>query len=92
MVARDAGKLVLWPHYFDRSLSRAQGRRVPMDLAIEEPRAGPIAQAARTLGLKVELDAGARAPSQWYGKKGRILVEKTDVKKEDVIKQVARRL
>ena len=91
MVGRDEGKLVIWPHYFDRNLTRAQGRRVPTDLAVEEPRAGAIANAARTLGFKAELEDDARPPSQWYKTKGRVLVPKQG-KKEDVLKQIARRL
>lgn len=91
MVSRDAGKFVLWPHYFDQALSRAQGRRVPVDLAVENPRAGDVAQAARTLGLQPELDDDARPPSGWHSRKGRVLVAKKG-RKEDLLKQVARRL
>lgn len=91
MVGRDEGKHVLWPHYFDRGLTRAQGRRVPADLAVEEPRAAKIAQAARTLGLKAELDEQARPPSFWHRTRGRVLVPKSG-KKEEVLKQIARRL
>ena len=91
MVGRDEGKLVIWPHYFDRNLTRGQGRRVPMDLAIENPRAGNVAQAARTLGLKPELDEAARPPSQWSSQRGRVLIPKSG-KKEEVLKQIARRL
>lgn len=90
-MGRDEGKLVIWPHYFDRSLTRAQGRRVPADLAIDEPRAGSIANAARTLGMKAELDEDARAPAFWHKAKGRVLVAKSG-KKEEILKQIARRL
>jgi signal recognition particle subunit SRP19 len=92
VVARDAGKVVLWPHYFDRNLSRAQGRRVPMELAVEEPKAGQIAQAARTLGLKVELDDTARPPRAWNASRGRVLVAQPAEKKEALLRQVAQRL
>lgn len=92
MVARDAGKLVVWPHYFDRNLTRAQGRRVPADLAVEDPRPGQIAQAARTLGFKATLEDDARPPSAWHSRKGRVLLDKPSDKKESVLKQIARRL
>lgn len=90
MVSRDSGRLVVWPHYFDKARTRAQGRRVPADLAVEEPRAGDIANAARTLGLKVELDEDARPPFGVH--RGRILVAKSPEKKEALLKQIARRL
>lgn len=91
MVARDAGKHVLWPHYFDRTLTRSQGRRVPLDLAVEEPRAGVIAQAARTLGLNPEVEENARPPALWSTRRGRVLIKKQG-RKEDVLKMIARRL
>ena len=92
MVARDEGKLVIWPHYFDRTLTRAQGRRVPADLAVEDPRPGQIAQAARTLGLKAELDDDAKPPGSWHLRRGRVLLDKPKDAKEAVLKQIARRL
>lgn len=92
MVARDAGKLVVWPHYFDRALTRRQGRRVGTELAVEDPRAGSIANAARTLGFKVELEEDARPPAFWHSRKGRVLLLRTDQKKEAILKQIAQRL
>lgn len=91
MVGRDEGKLVLWPHYFDRNLTRAQGRRVPAELAVEDPKAGHIANAARSLGLKAELEEDARPPAFWHKSKGRVLVPKKG-KKEEVLRQIASRL
>lgn len=91
VVGRDEGKLIVWPHYFDRGLTRAQGRRVPADLAVEEPRATKVAQAARTLGLKPELDETARPPGSWHRTRGRVLLPKSG-KKEEILKQIARRL
>lgn len=92
MVSRDSGKLVLWPHYFDKNLSRAQGRRVSQDLAVEEPKAHGILQAARTLGLKPELEEDARPPLSWAGGKGRVIIPKPKEAKESVLRQIARRL
>jgi signal recognition particle subunit SRP19 len=90
VVSRDSGRIVVWPHYFDKALTRAQGRRVAADLAVEEPHAGAIANAARTLGLKVELDEAARPPLG--SRRGRVLVQRTPEKKEALLKQIARRL
>lgn len=92
MVSRDAGKIIVWPHYFDKALTRGQGRRVPADLAVENPKAHDVAQAARTLGLKVELEEGARPPSRWHASRGRVLVSKPGEPKEALLKQIARRL
>lgn len=92
MVGRDDDQWVIWPHYFDKALTRRQGRRVSASLAVDGPKLGHVAQAARTLGLAVELDDDARPSSAWYEKKGRLLVKKTDDSKESVLQQIARRL
>lgn len=91
MPSKDEGKLVIWPHYFDRSLTRAQGRRVPENLAIEGPRAHHVFQAAKSLGLKAELAEDARPPAFWHQSRGCVLVLKSG-KKEEILKQIARRL
>ena len=92
MPTRSDGKRVLWPHYFDRSLSRAQGRRVKQELAVDHPKAPQIAQACRTLGLQAELLEDAKPPRFWADRKGCVVVAKTKDSKESVLNQVARRL
>ena len=74
MVSRDEGKLVLWPLYFDRAEPRPW-RRVPKDLAIEEPTAEAIAQAAAKMHLKPILERGVPHPKRWWKNEGRVLVE-----------------
>lgn len=91
MPSKDEAKLVVWPHYFDRNLTRAQGRRVPANLAVEEPRAHHVFQAAKSLGLKAELMEDARPPAFWHLAKGCVFVPKSGTK-EEVLKQIARRL
>lgn len=92
MPGRDERVLVLWPHYFDAELSRREGRRVPKDLAVEKPRVQDVAKAARSIGGKVTLDDAAKPPRFWDQRKGRVLVEGAEDSKEEVLKQVARRL
>ena len=41
---------VIWPAYIDSELSRAEGRRVPKDLAVEEPTVEEIAKAVQQIG------------------------------------------
>lgn len=91
MPTKGDAKLVVWPHYFDRDLTRAQGRRVPSSLAVEGPRAHHVFQAAKSLGLKAELEEDARPPAFWHTSRGCVLVPKAG-KKEEVLKQIARRL
>ena len=44
MVSREDGKYVIWAVYFDRNVSRRDGRRVPEKLAVENPSIDKIFQ------------------------------------------------
>ena len=74
MVSRDEGKVVLWPLYFDRSEPRPW-RRVPKDLALDDPTAEAVANAAAKLRLKPILEKGVSHPKRWWKNEGRVLVD-----------------
>ena len=63
MVSKGSDSVVLWPHYFDRRLSRAEGRRVKSELAVKEPDAKWVEAAARKAGLDATLEEKAHHPS-----------------------------
>ena len=88
MVSKGSDSVVLWPHYFDRRLSRAEGRRVKSDLAVREPDAKWVEAAAKKAGLDATLEDKANHPSLPYERPGRVLVKKPGPK-EAVIAQVA---
>ncbi len=91
MVSRGGDRFVLWPRYFNRKLSRAQGRRVPLNLAVKDPDAAWIESAAKRSGLDPNLEEDARDPMVPWRKSGRVLVAKKG-SKEQVIKRVAQRM
>lgn len=91
MVSRGGGRLVLWPRYFDSSLTRAQGRRVARDLAVREPDAKWLASAAKKAGLQPEVEEDAAHPSVPYRVVGRVLVTSEDGK-EAVLRRVAEQM
>lgn len=74
MVSRDEGKVVLWPLYFDRSEPRPW-RRVPKDLALDDPTAEAVANAAAKLRLRPILEKGVSHPKRWWKSEGRVLVD-----------------
>ena len=76
MVSRDENKLVIWPIYFDKSLSRARGRKIAKKFAVEKPNIETIAKAAKSLGLNPVLEKDAAHPSLHWKKIGRIIVDK----------------
>jgi len=92
MVSKGADRFVLWPHYVDRRLSRAEGRRVGAALAVKEPDVKWLEAAARKAGLDVVVEEKAHHPSLPYDRPGRLLVAKSAGKKEQVLAELARQM
>lgn len=81
-------RYVLYPAYFDASLPRRLGRRVPRDLAVRNPTLQDLVDATERLGLNPEVDDNARYPRVWYNPslRGRVFVEKRGSKQQLVLK------
>jgi signal recognition particle subunit SRP19 len=77
---------VLWPEYFDSARTRAQGRKVPRGLAIPEPTLDALAAALKRQGLQFKLEPEKAYPGNWFNKKGRALVERSQPKTLLVLK------
>ncbi len=87
---RDKRIKVIYPSYFDKRLSRSEGRRVPKDLAVKNPNLDELVKAASPFGeILVERDKAR--PSRWYKREGRILI-KYDGSKEELLKKIAQNL
>ena len=55
----------LYPVYFDKSRTRAEGRKVGSELAVENPLARDIVDAVQLLGLGVGLEPEKLHPKDW---------------------------
>ena len=55
----------LYPVYFDKTRSRAEGRKVGTQLAVENPLARDIVDAVQMLGLNVGLEPEKVHPKDW---------------------------
>ena len=64
---------ILYPCYFDKNRSHKDGRRVPAELAVVNPLAKTIADAARELGLLCIFE-GEKCHPQDYGNPGRVRI------------------
>jgi signal recognition particle subunit SRP19 len=91
MVSKDEPKYILYPLYFDRSVSRLKGRRVPQKHAVEKPTSENIAKAAKSLGLNPLLEKDKVHSSTPWKKEGRVIVDKKGPKTKLLI-QIANRL
>lgn len=91
MVSKSDGKLVLWPAYFDVSISKDEGRRLPKSLAIQNPTLDAIEKACAALGLNPIREDDKAYSSNWYGARGRILIDDKGPKAQ-VLKQIAEKM
>lgn len=91
MVSRGEDKYVVYPIYFDKSVSRLSGRKVSRKNAIDKPDLENISKAAKSLGLNPILEKEVSYPSRNWKNEGRILVDKKD-SKSNILVQIAKRL
>jgi len=83
---------IVYPEYFDSKLTRREGRRVPLNLAVPNPMIDELASVARKLGWQVSVEKEVAYPRCWWNKKGRLIVEKYGMKKGKAIFTMARSL
>jgi signal recognition particle subunit SRP19 len=91
MVSKTDGKLVLWLAYFDVSISKDEGRRLPKALAVQNPTLDQIEKACASLGFNPVAERDAAYPSKWYGARGRVLIDDKGPKAQ-VLKQIAEKM
>ena len=91
MVSRDEDKYVVWPVYFDKSVSKLGGRKVSKKHAIEKPSIENIAKAAKSLGFHPVLEKNCAHPSKHWKKEGRVLIDKIGSKSKMLV-QIANRM
>ena len=77
----------LYPVYFDAARTRAEGRRVGKELAVENPLAREIVDAVSLLGLNVVFEPGKMHPKDWANPgRVRCLVKEEGVPKNKMVK------
>jgi signal recognition particle subunit SRP19 len=83
---------IVWVQYFNRELTRSEGRRVPARLAVKGPTAEDVLRAAARLGWEAKkLDL--RYPSQWWKPGSAVLVKpERQLKKSEVVRLLAERM
>lgn len=82
---------VVYPEYFDKNLTMRLGRRVPLKLAYDEPKAKRVALAAQKAGYEVFLDLKKHYSRTWYASRGRVLIGKSG-SKEEQLRAIAKNL
>jgi signal recognition particle subunit SRP19 len=83
---------VLWLDYFNSSITREEGRRIPLDRSVKDPKLGELVEAAKILGYNPESEA-AKHPKRMSLQSGIVSVEKKEgIKKSAVLLEVAKSL
>lgn len=80
---------VIWPAFLDANCSRSEGRRVSLELAVEDPSVEEIAQAVQQVGYDATIERDKAYPRE-YEPRGRVLVRNADdSSKSDLLQAVA---
>lgn len=80
---------VIWPAALDSRLSRSEGRRVALELAVEDPTVDEIARAVQQIGYNAVIERD-KTYSHEYEPRGRVLVQSADdASKSDLLQAIA---
>jgi signal recognition particle subunit SRP19 len=88
---RKKEEIVIWPIYFDSTLSRAKGRKIPKKLGKHSPTFEMVEKTLNKLKIPYESYPKAVFPRLPWKKMGFFLIKKTKSKNE-IIKDIAREL
>ena len=87
---KDYDRQIFWVDYFNSSLSRADGRKVPTNQAVKNPTLDELAKAIGRLGFEAEV-ATATHPKRVGIKSGYVSVPKAK-KKSALMREIANML
>ncbi|MHA1953736.1 MAG: signal recognition particle subunit SRP19/SEC65 family protein [Candidatus Heimdallarchaeaceae archaeon] len=81
---------VLYPEYFNKSLTRKQGRILPKNKAVENCTLSKIVYACKHLELDFEVEKDKKYSKSWWASDGRVIVNPEGIdSKTDLIRRVA---
>ncbi|MFW9811319.1 MAG: signal recognition particle subunit SRP19/SEC65 family protein [Candidatus Thorarchaeota archaeon] len=85
------GKLIIWPAYFEKNYTRAEGRRVPSNLAATDVTIKILEAAAQSSGFECEIESEKRYTRNPSGKKGYLIINNSENhKKKRVLLMLAK--
>ncbi|MFW9809243.1 MAG: signal recognition particle subunit SRP19/SEC65 family protein [Candidatus Thorarchaeota archaeon] len=85
------GMLIIWPAYFEKNYTRAEGRRVPSNLAATDVTIKTLEAAAQSSGFEYEIEPEKRYSRNPSEKKGCIVIDNPEHhKKKRVLLMLAK--
>lgn len=79
-------KAIIWPDNIDIKKTVKEGRKIPKRYAVNTPKLREISRAATKLGLNPQVEKDKSYPKSWWENTGRVIVDKTQPKREILIK------
>ncbi len=92
MAGRERKTWIIYPEYFNKSLSRSKGRRVPRSIAVNSPSPDEISEILDDLKIPNRVETQASYPSTWYRRNGRIIMPRQEWSKHKFLKRVGNKL
>ena len=81
---------VLYPEYFNKTLTRKQGRLVPKNKAVEDCTLSKIVKACQVLELDFEVEKDKKYSKNWWLSEGRVIINPEGItNKTELIRRVA---
>jgi signal recognition particle subunit SRP19 len=81
---KDYDRYILWLEYFDSTLKRREGRRVPLSLATKSPVLSELEEACKILGLD-PVSAEAKYPRKFWLNSGYVSIKKKEPKQKTIV-------
>jgi len=83
---------VIYPEYFDKDLTRSEGRRIPKKYAVNTPNIDEISNILKNFDIPNMKEDHKAYPSTWYEKNGRLIINKQSMSKQRFLKQLGKQL
>ena len=90
MAYDDDNAIVIWPEYFDKTRTRAEGRRLPIELCVNEPSLDIIAKGAMILDLEYKIFENVAYPANWAAKSGCVRIERGKMPKTALLNEIGK--
>jgi signal recognition particle subunit SRP19 len=86
-------EIIIWPVYLDGEKSRKEGRKVPKELGVKNPKLKDIFNALKKMGYSAEIVKNKSYPKEHWETLGYIKVNiDNNISKMDLIKKVCKNL
>lgn len=85
---------IIWPSYFDKNLSKKDGRKLPKNLALDRPKFDEIKKALDSIGISHEIEKNSRYPKEQGQEErnlGRFIVEKK-FSKNEILRKISKEM